>query len=99
MTLILSSILTFCFCFCFCMTPDGRPLRTGPNCFSPGVNTSCRTETSAYTSLHLDPADPAHKGWVQYDMHGIKFAMEFTLDEAAAAEEDEDATGARQRAP
>ena len=72
-------------------------MRTGPNCFSPGVNTSCRTETSAYTSLHLDPADPARKGWVQYDMHGIKFAMEFTLDETVATE-DEDATGARQRA-
>ena len=81
------------------MTPDGRPLRTGPNCFSPGVNTSCRTETSAYTSLHLDPAEPARKGWVQYDMHGIKFAMEFTLDETAATEDDEDATGARQRTP
>ena len=48
--------------------------------------------------MHLDPADPARKGWVQYDMHGIKFAMEFTLDETVATE-DEDATGARQRTP
>ena len=73
-------------------------LRTGPNCFSPGVNPSCRTETSAYTSLHLDPVEPARKGWVQYDMHGIKFAMEFTLD-GTVATEDDDATGARQRMP
>ena len=61
------------------------------------MNTSCRTETSAYTSLHLDSAEPARKGWVQYDMHGIKFAMEFTLDETVS--EDGDATGARQRTP
>ena len=50
----------------------------GPDCFSPGLNTSCRTETSAYTSLHLDP-QVANRGWVKYDMHGIPFAMAFTV--------------------
>ena len=55
----------------------------GPNCFTPGVNTSCRTETSAYTALKLaDGGDASHpQGWVAYDMHGINFAMKFTLSE------------------
>jgi hypothetical protein len=67
-----------------------RQLQRGLNCFSRGVNTSCRTETSAYTALHL-PTDNAtggtddgtRRGWVSfslsYDMHGIHFVMEFTL--------------------
>jgi hypothetical protein len=52
--------------------------RRGPNCFSPGLNTSCRTETSAYTALTLD-ANDTNSGWVKYDMHGIPFAMRFVL--------------------
>ena len=53
--------------------------RRGPNCFSPGLNTSCRTETSAYTSLHID-GNAGNAGWVNYDMHGIPFAMRFVLE-------------------
>ena len=53
--------------------------RRGPNCFSPGLNTSCRTETSAYTSLHID-GNAENAGWVKYDMHGIPFAMRFVLE-------------------
>ena len=52
----------------------------GPDCFSPGLNTSCRTETSAYTDLRVGQnGDGNSSGWVQYDMHGIQFAMEFTI--------------------
>ena len=36
----------------------GNCTQRGPNCFSEGVNTSCRTETSAYTALHLASPPP-----------------------------------------
>ena len=51
----------------------------GPDCFSPGLNISCRTETSAYTQLRLDENGDGNIGWVQYDMHGIQFAMKFSV--------------------
>ena len=51
----------------------------GPDCFSLGLNVSCRTETSAYTALRLDENGDGNSGWVQYDMHGIQFAMKFTV--------------------
>ena len=66
-------------------------MQRGPDCFSTGLNVSCRTETSAYTALYLDENGDGNSGWVQYDMHGIQFAMEFAIapkrrDERASEE-------------